>query len=259
MRQIFSVILIVFLLLLCAVAYCQQTAVIDSTYITNVNGVFYESHLIEYEDGSQTCDRARLGDTLQVFSTKMDNLRSTSASMASDIRVTSAYTSRVTEMVRHANAIKTQFKRSPLDSIWKPVRGLMIDSVWNIKEGGVARKIVFSQTAAGVTRYKIDTFTIRQCKYLGDVMRLENYLNSGKNVDLYRFPNGRWYNATKTIQMYLKSAGAARGTARALEPYTDPLNRQFMIPSPDVPGTYIWDGQKLTLAPPSPPAKKKKK
>lgn len=56
-------------------AVAQQTTV-DTTYLTNVSGVFYQVRDIQYDDGSQNFTKIKLGDTLQtkayLFSTAIN-------------------------------------------------------------------------------------------------------------------------------------------------------------------------------------------
>lgn len=55
--------------------YTQQVTV-DTTYLTNVGGVFFQVRDIQYDDGSQNFQKIKLGDTLQtknyLFSTAIN-------------------------------------------------------------------------------------------------------------------------------------------------------------------------------------------
>ncbi len=254
MQKIFSTFLLIFLgILLCSVAFCQ-TQTKDSTWITNTGGVFFENKYTEFDNGNSTLDKKRIGDTMQIFSAQVLRVQTTSQTLANDIEITSAYSSAATELIRQSNATKAQIKRSALDSIVKPQRPYFLDSIWSIRDNGVKRNIVFSFTAQGVFRYKIDTFQVRTSQYLGSIIRLNNYMNTGKDLDLYLFKNKRWYNATRTVQMFSKGLGpASASSARNVDVSSTSVGDTTQIPQPQtipipvILGDYTWDGKMLTL------------
>ena len=192
--------------LIWASAIAQFTP-IDSTWNSNVNGVFFENRLIRYETGNSTLTANRIGDTLQVVSGQVSMIQEKAASIAADMEVVSKSPDQTTELIRISNATKLKMKRAPVDEIVAAKRGYFVDSIFSIRDGSVTRKVVFSFTAQNVFRYKIDTFAIRQATCLGNILRLQNYLNTGKSLDLYLFKNARWYSSTRTVQLYTKGVG----------------------------------------------------
>lgn len=55
---------LIFLFLLSPLFAAAQQVTIDTTYLTNVGGVFFQVRDIQYDDGSQNFQKVKLGDTL---------------------------------------------------------------------------------------------------------------------------------------------------------------------------------------------------
>lgn len=182
--------------------------VIDSAWVTNQSGVFFETRLITRSNGESEQTVRRLGDTAQVLQLHTDRIRASSRTWAGDVETTSDYSRLLKEVIRQDAATKALLGLSPIEEILRPVAQAFIDSVYRIKIDGSVKAIKFSKTAQGVFRYKVDTFQTRNVSFLGSAMRLTNWLNTGKSMDLYQFRNGNWYSCTKDVQMYLKSVGA---------------------------------------------------
>ena len=65
-----------FLFLLLPITGLAQQVTVDTTYLTNAGGVFFQVRDIQYDDGSQNFQKLKLGDTLQtkayLFSTAIN-------------------------------------------------------------------------------------------------------------------------------------------------------------------------------------------
>lgn len=58
----------IFIFLLLPVLALGQQVTVDTTYLSNVGGVFFQVRDIQYDDGSQNFQKIKLGDTLQTKS-----------------------------------------------------------------------------------------------------------------------------------------------------------------------------------------------
>lgn len=199
---------LLFALLSATALSAQSTPAIDSTWTVNVAGVFYSDHMVQRIDGSSVLTRTRLGDTTQVLNTYVEQFKEKTRSMATDIEWTSSFPTVIKELIRQDAAVNTTVGRSPIKQIVAKQNYIQVDSIYKIKHtGSPAKTIKFSVTAAGQMRYKVDTFTIRNVSMLGDVMRLNNYQNSGNAMDLYLFTDRRWRDATRSVQVYQQADG----------------------------------------------------
>ena len=188
-------------------AHAQQVVSLDSSWVVNSGGIFFEHRLIEFLNGESTLTKKRLGDTLQVVNSYKDNFIQQSSSWATDIEWTSSFKGKVTELIRQDAALTTTLGKSPVKAILVSNK-ILADSSFRIKESGKPAKVInFTISAQQVLRYNIDTFAQRTAVCLGNTLRLNNYLNSGQPLDLYKFKDGRWRDGTKTVQVFLQSAG----------------------------------------------------
>ena len=203
------------LCLLSGTVSAQSAAIaIDSGWVTNSGGIFFKNRIVTYANGKSSTTTEPLGDTTQVLNSYVEEIRSMSRTWANDIEVTSDYPRLIKEVIRQDAPVKNLIGRSPLSKILAPVDTALIDSTYKIKVDGQTRTFKFTLTAQGVLRYRVDTFQARPANYLEHAIRLNNFMNTGKDVDIYRFKNGRWYNATKSVQVYLEAEGPQSRNAR---------------------------------------------
>lgn len=205
----------------------QIVETLDSTWISNTGGIFYQNRLITYLNGESTQTKKRLGDTSQVVSQYKTDFINTTQTWANDIEWTSTFTKRVSELIRQDQAMTTSIGKSPVKKIVESYKW-MTDSTFRIKDSSKQRPIRFTITPQGQMRYKIDTFQTRSVTLLGNVMRLGNYLNGG-SIDLYRFQDDRWRDAARSVQLYLESVGPQNRAKEA------PTNSNFADAPVDMP------------------------
>lgn len=199
---------LVFTLILWAVSLsAQRYTISDSSWVFNQSGKFFSERVIIYNTGEKSDVTTLLGDTAAVVSAKVSEITSSAQAMATDVEFTSSYTERVRGIIRDDAQTKAITGKSAINEILLPVRQALIDSTYKVKVSGVVRNISFSVSAHGVFRYRIDNLTIRQCDYMGSIMRLNNWLDGGKPLDLYKMRTGRWVNLDRTVQLYLQSMG----------------------------------------------------
>lgn len=229
---------IIFFLLLLAFAapLSAQVSVNDSTWIRNEAGIFFEYKTTDYMSGESALIKKKLGDTIQVLNNYKQDFLNITSNWATDVQWTSTITRKVTELIRYDASIAAMLDTSPVkaiiaDNLW------MVDSTFKIKSGSAAKNIRFTVNAAGVLRYKIDTFATRTAIMLGSIIRLNNYLNTGSPLDLYQFPDKRWRDITRAVQLYTVYVGSA---TREAPPPAEPI-------SPAAPAFATFDGGVVLL------------
>ncbi len=199
----------------------QREVITDSTWITNQSGIFYANRYKEFMNGEVILSKERLGDTAQVAESYHHTFLAETSTWANDVEVTSDYPRKIKELIRQDAAILAELGKSPLKTILEEEDSRLVDSTWKVRINGNSKQFKFSLSQAGALRYKVDTFTTRSATVLGDVIRLANWLNSGQALDLFKFDSGRWFNATRQVQVYLVSAGPQLRTADMPELFTD--------------------------------------
>lgn len=193
----------------------QRAILVDSSFVSNRLGVFLVTRVISYSNGEGSTTTTVLGDTSQVLSRYVEGIVDKTKSMAADVETTTDYSRQIQEIIRQDPGIKALIGKSPLSAILSPVDSAFIDSTYRVRIGTETKSIKFLLAANGTFRYRVDTFPARNAFYLGGAMRLQNFQSTGTNVDLFQFKNGRWYNADKSIQLFLQTAGPQSRTVSA--------------------------------------------
>jgi len=227
-KLVFVILAIIALLLtLPLLSTAQRQVVIDSTWIDNAGGVFFENHITVYSNGEQDGGyRRRIGDTTALNNISAAKMEGTAESFATDIRIVSEFPAKIKELIRQGAAITAITGTSPIRLIQNKYQQVFIDTAWQVRsDGGAKRNIVFSVTAQGVFRYKIDTLQTRNAVLVGQVLRLRNYLNTGHDIDLYKIQDYRYASADRRVILRLASDPNAAFRAILLGPQ-EPVIKQ---------------------------------
>jgi len=177
-----------------------QTIVQDSSWLTQTSGVFFANRLQTYDNGNSVLSVTKVGDTTAVVQGAINVYKSSAATMASDAILLSGNGAKIREIIRQDGLLQTQVGKSALNQIALQVDTSTVSgkyftaSGWTIKDGAAAaQNIVFSfNPTTNAFRYKIGSETLRLSYCLGNVIRLVNYGTTGRFLDFYRAPNGRW-------------------------------------------------------------------
>jgi hypothetical protein len=177
-----------------------QTIVQDSSWLTLNSGIYFANRLQTYDNGNSVLSTTKVGDTTAVVQGAINVYKSAASTMASDAILLSSNSAKIREIIRQDGLLQTQVGKSALNQIAVQVDTSTVTgkyftaSGWTIKDGADAAKtIVFSfNPTTNAFRYKIGSETIRLSYCLGNVIRLVNYGTTGRALDFYRAPNGRW-------------------------------------------------------------------
>jgi hypothetical protein len=187
-------------LFLCATSLNAQTIVQDSSWLTQTSSIYFANRLQTYDNGNSVLSVTKVGDTTAVVQGAINAYRSQASTMASDAILLSSNGAKIREIIRQDGLLQTQVGKSALNQIAVQVDTSTVTgkyftaSGWTIKDGAAAaQNIVFSfNPTTNAFRYKIGSETIRLSYCLGNVIRLVNYGTTGRALDFYRAPNGRW-------------------------------------------------------------------
>jgi len=191
---------IIILILFCVTSLNAQTIVQDSSWLTQTSGIYFANRLQTYDNGNSVLSVTKVGDTTAVVQGAINVYKSAASTMASDAILLSSNGAKIREIIRQDNLLQTQVGKSALNQIAVQVDTSTVTgkyftaSGWTIKDGAAAaQNIVFSfNPTTNAFRYKIGSETVRLSYCLGNVIRLVNYGTTGRFLDFYRAPNGRW-------------------------------------------------------------------
>jgi hypothetical protein len=188
------------LFFICLTSAQAQAIIQDSSWLTQTSGIYFANRLQTYDNGNTTLTSTKVGDTTAVVQGAINVYRSQASTMASDAILLSSNGAKIREIIRQDGLLQTQVGKSALNQIAMQVDTSTVPgkyfttSGWTIKDGAAAaQNIVFSfNPTTGAFRYKIGSETVRLAYCLGNVIRLANYGTTGRALDFYRAPNGRW-------------------------------------------------------------------
>jgi hypothetical protein len=186
---------------LCVTSLNAQTIVQDSSWLTQTSGIYFANRLQTYDNGNSVLSVTKVGDTTAVVQGAINVYRSQASTMASDAILLSSNGAKIREIIRQDGLLQTQVGKSALNQIALQVDTSTVPNAkyftvagWTIKDGAAAaQNIVFSfNPTTNAFRYKIGSETLRLSYCLGNVIRLVNYGTTGRFLDFYRAPGGRW-------------------------------------------------------------------
>ena len=200
---------ILFLLLLPAMMQAQTT-LIDSTWIINSGGKFFEKHLVKWDNGEDILTTSNLGDTNTVALSFVSRFTSKANEWAQQAQQASSHRRQIGEIIRQSAYLNTTIGRNPLKMIADADKSVLLDSLNRIRElGSTSKTIKFTQLSNGQMRYKVDTFATRNAYVVGNVIRLSNYLNAGRDLDIFKFNGNRYWSLGRDVQIYPLASGPA--------------------------------------------------
>lgn len=203
-------------------AFAQRIVVVDSSWITNESGHFFDNHITIYNTGEQEGGYKRLiGDTTTLVTAFSGKIEGRGENFATDARAVSGFPAAVKELIRQDAAITALTGQSPIKAIQAKYQHIFTDSAYQIrKDGGAFAPVTFTVNAQGNLRYKIDTLPNRNAILLGEVIRLNNFYNTTQDVELYRIRDYFYTSLDRRISLRLVGSSNLNRSAPARDAST---------------------------------------
>ncbi len=208
---------------------------IDSVWIFNRAGVFYQSRLQVFGD-VETINTTKIGDTTAALLSLSGKIEAEATQSAAIARDAATLRRRITELSRYSRNIGTIIGRNLLDSIAKKEPNLYTNGFWRINNTGIR----FRRTATN-WQWRADTATTwRTMTFLGSIVRLDNL--NGYTTDLYRTSNTNKVYRNINNQYELRPISDTNRSRSASEPTqeSDPQTSKTILLAD---GTVILDGK----------------
>jgi len=194
---------IIFLFLFPAVV-CGQTAVTkDSVWQTSENGAFYETRLVEYSNGESSLNKRLIGDTLTVFNSYLSVFTSEANRMANASEQTKDFDRTLRGMLDRRDSILATLGKDLTDTLAAKYAAPLLQSGWNILQDTANLSITWSISNSGQLRYEIEGYVTRNAFIFGRAIRMNNYRDTGKSLDIYAMPGGNWVSLDNAVKMKL--------------------------------------------------------
>lgn len=193
---------IIFAAMFAAIAFtatAQNGVASDSTWIETTGAMVYRVDYVLFESGAISTMKTPIGDTTSVEAGYANEMLQQVTTMANDLLITSRYLARIRGLIANANAIKTATGKDPLRTLKEDGKAYFLDPdhTWTLKSA-TTETIVFTETGAGVMRYKIGTAAAKSMTLLGPVVLLNNYAGTS-DLMLVKQNNNIWVSADRLI------------------------------------------------------------
>lgn len=195
-----------------------QFVTFDSTWTTAANGKFYSVRQVEYSDGTGSTVTTLTGDTSTVFQTHLNSFLTQSNQMAGAARAASRFGRDITRMKQQNAEALTAIGRDVLDTLSARYSAPLLLAGWVVKDTSGTKDISFSVNANGQLRYTITGFAARNADIFGSVLRLNNYLSSGEDIDFFKAISGNWFTIDDKTKLRFPGQNDAANRSAAPPP-----------------------------------------
>jgi hypothetical protein len=170
-----------------------QTVTLDTTYIVNSGGNFFEVARIEYSNGAYSEKRDFLGDTLTIYNRYVAKIEGEANEIAA--AAASAYRMRqkTTDWAKLDTLTTARLLRSPITGIMDVYEKEFLTGNWQIEFSGTSTAATFPRLSSNKRIRLQANGTARTMLIYGKVMRLVNYPFTGLNT-LFQLREGYWIN-----------------------------------------------------------------
>lgn len=183
------------LLILCIKTYAQEV-VSDTTYLTQINGLFFEISRFDYKDGGYNQIAKLIGNTNDLlvyhqglFYQQSLTFRNNAIQLANADRA-------FIRMIRYDDFLQSNYGISPILRIQTLNDTTFVNDTWQYEdENGVRFPITFSRNVSGKLRvtFNSNTTTVH---LFGQAMRIINF-PSTTPTNFYQIEDGVWIDASR--------------------------------------------------------------
>lgn len=183
-----------FILLFAALTATAQTT-LDTTYIVNQGGVFFEVSRIEYANGSYSEKKDFLGDTVTIFNRYVAKIEGEANEIAAAAANAYRMRQKTSDWAKLDTITTARLLRSPITAIADSYEREFLTGNWVIEFSGTSTAATFPRLSSN-RRIRLQPATggtPRTMLLYGKVLRIVNYPFSGVNI-LFQLREGYWIN-----------------------------------------------------------------
>lgn len=181
------------LLFLCSLSAFTQTVTLDTTYIVNEGGQFFELSRINYSNGSYSEKKDFLGDTLTIFNRYVAKIEGEANEIAAAAATAYKMRQKTSDWAKLDTITTARLLRSPITAIADSYEREFLTGNWQIEFSGTSTAATFPRLSSNKRIRLQANGTARTMLLYGKVMRLVNYPFTGLNT-LFQLREGYWIN-----------------------------------------------------------------
>jgi hypothetical protein len=173
-----------------------QTITFDTLYFERVDGQLFQITRTEFENGSYSQTRYA-ADSAEVLKLYANEIEREAAKLAEAARQTVTIPAFSAQSIRRNNILNTQIGARPIIDIQNRYEGQFLETasntVWQLRSpDNSVQEVVFSKTATGQLIYKVGEEPNKPAILFGQIMRLNNYPQSGQTLFLFQLRDRVW-------------------------------------------------------------------
>jgi hypothetical protein len=186
---------LIFILLFAALTASAQTQTVtlDTTYIVNSGGNFFEVSRIEYSNGAYSEKRDFLGDTMTIYNRYVAKIEGEANEIAAAAATAYRMRQKTTDWAKLDTVTAARLLRSPITGIMDVYEKEFLTGNWQIEFSGTTTAATFPRLSSNKRIRLQANGTARTMLLYGKVMRLVNYPFTGLNT-LFQLREGYWIN-----------------------------------------------------------------
>jgi hypothetical protein len=170
-----------------------QTVTLDTTYIVNSGGNFFEVSRIEYSNGAYSEKRDFLGDTLTIYNRYVAKIEGEANEIAAAAATAYRMRQKTSDWAKLDTVTTARLLRSPITGIMDVYEKEFLTGNWQIEFSGTSTAATFPRLSSNKRIRLQANGTARTMLLYGKVMRLVNYPFTGLNT-LFQLREGYWIN-----------------------------------------------------------------
>ena len=173
-----------------------QTITFDTLYFERVNGQLFQITRTEFDNGSYSQTRYA-ADSAEVLKLYANEIEREAAKLAEAARQTVTIPAFSAQSIRRNNILNTQIGARPIIEIQSRYEGQFLETasntVWQLRSpDNTVEQVTFSKTATGQLIYKVGETPNKPAILFGQIMRLNNYPQSGQTLFLFQLRDRVW-------------------------------------------------------------------
>ena len=177
-----------------------QTVTFDTLYFERVNGQLYQITRTEFDNGSYSQTRYA-ADSLGVLRVYADEIEREGNALAESARAAIRLPKFVNESIRRNNILNSAIGVRPIIEIQTRYESQFLQTatttVWQLGE----QTVTFAKTGTGQLTYKVGSDAVKPAILLGQVMRLNNFPETGQTTVLFQLRPNVWQDIDGVYQL----------------------------------------------------------
>lgn len=173
----------------------EVTPTLDTTFIVNKGGNFFEVSRIEYTNGAYSESSALIGDTTAMLNRYVARIESEANAIAAAAQTAYRMRQKTSDWAKLDTITTARLGRSPITAIADVYENEFLQGNWQIEFSGTSTAATFPRLSSN-KRIRLQPATggtARTMLIYGNILRLVNYPFSGLNT-LFKLKDGYWIN-----------------------------------------------------------------